>query len=129
MNHLLWANTRLGYVALRAGNLPEARGTFANTVQMFQKDQFTEGVIYTLEGMASINVLVNKNDQAAHLIGWADAMRKQIDNPRPFLEQADIDQIIVACLAKMGEVAFSDAYDEGQKMTLDEAVTYARGED
>jgi len=25
----------------------------------------------------------------------------------------------------MGEVAFSDAYDEGQAMTIDEAVAYA----
>jgi hypothetical protein len=33
--------------------------------------------------------------------------------------------MIAACLAKMGEIAFSDAYDEGQKMTLDEAVAYA----
>jgi hypothetical protein len=36
-----------------------------------------------------------------------------------------MDKIIAACVAKMGEVAFSDAYDEGQKMTLDEAVAYA----
>jgi len=36
-----------------------------------------------------------------------------------------VDKIIAACLTKIGEVAFSDAYDEGQKMTLDEAVTYA----
>jgi hypothetical protein len=43
----------------------------------------------------------------------------------PPLEQADVDKVIAACIAKMGEVAFSDAYDEGQKMSLDEAVTCA----
>jgi len=36
-----------------------------------------------------------------------------------------VDKIIAACLAKTGEAAFSDAYDEGQKMTLNEAVAYA----
>ena len=61
---------------------------------------------------------------AARLIGWADA-REQMKDRRPFLEQADVDQIIGSCLVKMGEVAFSDAYDEGQAMTLDEAVAYA----
>ena len=121
----LWSDVRLGYVALHEGNLPEARGIFANTAQMFQKDQFKEGVVYTLEGIASLNNLAGKPDRAACLIGWADAMRKQIDNCRPLLEQADVDKIISACLAKMGEVAFSDVYDEGQKMTLDEAVAYA----
>jgi len=36
-----------------------------------------------------------------------------------------VDKVIAACLAKLGEVAFSEAYDEGQKMTLDEAVAFA----
>ena len=42
-----------------------------------------------------------------------------------FFEQADVDKIIAACIAELGEVAFSDAYDEGQKMSLEEAVAYA----
>jgi hypothetical protein len=62
---------------------------------------------------------------AARLIGWADALREQIKDRRPLLEQTDVDQIIASCLVKMGEIAFSDAYDEGQAMTLDEAVAYA----
>ena len=44
------------------------------------------------------------------------------------LEQADVDKIISACVAAMGEVKFSEAYEEGGKMSLDEAVAYALGE-
>jgi hypothetical protein len=40
-------------------------------------------------------------------------------------EQANVDQIIAACLARMGEVAFSDAYDEGKQMTREQAVASA----
>jgi len=58
------------------------------------------------------------------LIGWA-ATGEKISDKRPYLEQADVDKVIAACLAKLGEVAFSEAYDEGQKMTLDEAVAFA----
>ena len=47
-----------------------------------------------------------------------DATRKEIHDTRPRLEQADVAKVIEACLTKMGEVAFSDAYDEGKKMTL-----------
>jgi len=39
-----------------------------------------------------------------------------------------VDKIIAACLAKMGEAEFSDAYDDGKKMTMDEAVELALGE-
>jgi len=52
-------------------------------------------------------------------------VREKLSDPRPPLEQADVDKIIAACLAKMGEAAFSEAYEEGQKMSLDEAVEFA----
>jgi hypothetical protein len=41
------------------------------------------------------------------------------------LEQEVVDRISAAHIAKIVEIAFSDAYDEGQKITLDEAVAYA----
>jgi hypothetical protein len=83
------------------------------------------GVAFALEGMAGLFIATEKPEHAARLIGWANEMRLKLDDPRPNTEQADIDKIIAACLAKMGEVAFSDAYDDGQKMTLDEAVALA----
>jgi len=120
----LWARVHLGYVALREGNFNEAYRNFAETAYNFQNDHNIEGVIFTLEGMAGLYVATDKPVIAARLIGWADAARKEIGDRRPLLEQADVDKIIAVCLAKMGEVAFSDAYDEGQAMTLDEAVAY-----
>ena len=68
--------------------------------------------------------IAGKTEMAGQLIGWSDALRERIGDPRPPLEQADVDKIIAACVTKVGEAAFSDAYDEGQKMSLDEAVAY-----
>jgi tetratricopeptide (TPR) repeat protein len=127
--NVLWHRTNLGYHALREGNITEARDLFAKTARNFQHDKDTGGVVFTVEGMASLYIAVAKLEYAARLVGWADATRKKIGDARPPNEQADVDKIIAACLAKMGEVAFSDAYDEGQKMTLDEAIEYALEED
>jgi hypothetical protein len=69
--------------------------------------------------------MVGKAELAARLIGYADAMREKIKDPRMPLEQADVDQTIAACLVKVGEARFSDVYDEGQTMTPEEAVTLA----
>jgi len=124
----LWPRVRLGYVALREGNLTEAQRLFAESTRDFQKNEQHSGIVFALEGIASLYVAINKPDFAARLIGWADATREKIDDARPPIEQADVDKIIAACLAKMCEVAFSDVYDEGQKMTLDEAVAYALDE-
>ncbi|HJR81089.1 MAG TPA: BTAD domain-containing putative transcriptional regulator [Anaerolineales bacterium] len=121
----LWVRVRMGHVALRAGRLDEAHEILAETACDFHKDDYKIGVVVALEGMASLYSMVDKPDRAGRLIGFADAERKKIKDTRPNIEQADVDKIISACLAKMGEVGFSDSYDEGQAMSMDEAVNYA----
>jgi predicted ATPase/DNA-binding XRE family transcriptional regulator len=121
----LFIRTQLGYLALCEGNLTEAYHVFSETIQNFQKDHNLDGAAFTAEGMAGVYVVMDRLSIAAQLIGWADAMRKKINDTRPLLEQAGVDKIIAVCLAKMDEVAFSDAYDEGQKMMIDEVVALA----
>jgi tetratricopeptide (TPR) repeat protein len=121
----LWARVRLGYVNLHEGHLTEALNIFAETAREFQKNEYKIGVVFALEGTAALYVAIDKHEYAARLIGWADATRKEISDTRPFLEQADVDKIIAACMVKMGEVAFSDAYDEGHAMTMEQAIELA----
>jgi len=121
----LWTCAYLGHLLSRQGDIIPARDVLAKTVQEFYRDKSEIGVAFTLEGMAEVYTAEDQPEHAARLLGWADAIRKKVNDERPGLEQADVDKIIEACLAKLGEVAFSDAYDEGQRMTLDEAVAYA----
>jgi tetratricopeptide (TPR) repeat protein len=126
MNYL-WARVRFGHVVLRLGNLHEARAVLIETAREFQNDNFVIGVVFSLEGMAELYVAIGKPECAIRLIGWADATRKRIDDMRRRIEQADVDKTIAACIAKVGEIAFTETYQEGQKMTLDEAVACALG--
>jgi non-specific serine/threonine protein kinase len=121
----LWVKLRMAYVALRSGNLAEAHQLLRETAYEFAEDGYTVGTLFALEGMAGLYIALGKPVRAAPLIGWADALRVKIKDPRPNIEQADVDKIIAACLAKMGEEAFSDAYDEGRKMSLDDALAFA----
>jgi tetratricopeptide (TPR) repeat protein len=121
----LWVKLRLAYVMLRSGNLAEAHRLFKETAHKFAEDRYTVGALFALEGMAGLYTVLGKPAYAARLIGWADTIRVRIKDPRPNIEQADVDKIIAACLAKMGEVNFSDAYDEGKNMSLDEALLFA----
>jgi hypothetical protein len=124
----LWADVRLGHVALQAGHLTEARQMFNKTAQEFARGSNTIGVVFALEGMAGFYVCVGNFAASARLIGWADAERARIRDPRPNLEQAAVDKMIAACLTKIGEELFADAYDEGQKMSLDEAISHVLAE-
>jgi predicted ATPase len=121
----LWVKLRMGYVALRSGNLAEAHQLLRETAYEFAEDGYTVGALFALEGMAGLYIALGKPIRAAPLIGWADAIRVKINDPRPNIEQADVDALMAACLVKMGEEAFSDAYDEGVKMSLGEALAFA----
>ena len=126
-NNYLWYLAVLGHLSVHHGQTARAREIFFETTQEFLKDENIVGVCYSLEGMAGLFVATDRPEVATRLIGCADTVRKKINDLRPRLEQADVDKIIAACLANMGEVALSDAYDEGQKMSLDGAVEYALG--
>jgi hypothetical protein len=115
----------MGIPALRAGKFEEAYSIFAEAAREFTKDSYTIGSAVALEGMANFYVITGKPERAARLVGWGDAVRKRVGDRRPAIEQTDMDKLISACLATMGEAEFSDAYDEGGKMQLHEVVAYA----
>jgi tetratricopeptide (TPR) repeat protein len=121
----LWSRVRLGYVALREGHLKEASHTFVECAQEFKKDKNIIGVVFTLEGLAGLFSETDSVVRAARLIGWADSTREKISDSRPLLEQADIDKIIALCIQRVGKAQFSNAYEEGKKLPLEEAVTFA----
>jgi tetratricopeptide (TPR) repeat protein len=123
-----WAKLRLGYVALRSGNLTEAHRFLKEAAYKFEADGHTVGIMSALEGMAGLYSAVGKPDYAARLVGWSDSFRLSRSDPRPNIEQADMNTLIASCLANMGESAFSDAYEEGQNMSLREAFAFAFAE-
>jgi tetratricopeptide (TPR) repeat protein len=124
----LWSRVRLGYVALREGNVDEASHTFGECTQEFRKDRNIIGVVFAVEGLAGLFSETDNFVRAARLIGWADSTREKISDRRPLLEQADIDKIIALCTKRMGRAQFSEACNEGRKMSLEEAITFALGE-
>jgi hypothetical protein len=71
--------------------------------------------------------MTRKPEVAAHLIGWSDATRKEIGDPRPRIEQTDLDRDIAAIKAKIGAAAYEIAYTTGQALCLDEVVALASG--
>lgn len=120
-----WAYARMAFTLLQEGEIAKAREKFEMILQKFHQDDNVIGVVYTLEGFASLHLNQGQPERASRLIGWTDFTRDKIGSHRPPMEQADIDKWIAACLALIGESVFSDAYDDGKKMSTAEAVTYA----
>jgi predicted ATPase/Tfp pilus assembly protein PilF/DNA-binding XRE family transcriptional regulator len=124
----LWITVRFGYIALIKGNVREARETFVRSTEAFQTNKDKLGVVFSLEGMARLFVFIGNSKIAARLIGWADAMRKDVTELRPRVEQNEVNKVVAECNSKLGEAAFTDEYLKGQGMTLIEAVELALNE-
>jgi predicted ATPase/DNA-binding XRE family transcriptional regulator len=121
----LWARMRLAYVAVREGNVAEARHLLDNAVSAFQATENPFGLSFALEKVAALHVISGRPKAAASLIGWADATRERIGFARPPLEQEQLDEDIAAIQAATGLPDYEAAYLAGRNLSLDKAVALA----
>ncbi len=124
INHY-WVVTNLGYALLGQGELERAYRTFDDSQQHFQLSGSKIGVVYALEGLASLAVAKGHMERAARLFGWNDSMRETLDDRRPPVEQASVDRDLATIRTQLDEAAFSAAYAAGKTLTLEEAVAEA----
>jgi tetratricopeptide (TPR) repeat protein len=123
-----WPRARMAYAFAAEGNYRQARKNFEVCLQQFrQNNGFASliGVVFTIEGLASVYVKTGRLELATRLFAWTDAMREKLNNRRPPVEQGDVAKDITVCIEKLGEAAFSNAYQEGKTMAIEEAMAYA----
>jgi tetratricopeptide (TPR) repeat protein len=121
----LWARARIAYVTLCEGNVKLAQQLLTEVIENFYADHNKSGVTYTLDKLASLYVMTDKPEVAAQLIGWSDATRKEIGDPRPRIDQDESERDIAAIKTKIVSAMFEAAYHAGQEMTLDSIVAVA----
>jgi tetratricopeptide (TPR) repeat protein len=121
----LWSKAQLGYVYLREGEEECAQETFAEVQQRFREMGSKIGVVYALEGLASLAVQQHEWERAVRLYAWADATRTTIGDQRPPVEQTEVDRDYTTLRAQLSDEAISTATAAGQTMTMEQAVVYA----
>lgn len=119
------APVSLGYVALREGDTTLARNLFEKRLQRFRDTGEKKGIVYTLEGSASLAVAQNHPKQAASVFAWADGRRKTIGRARLAFEQDWVARDLAAIHAQLDEAAFAMAQAEGRAMNLQQIIAYA----
>jgi hypothetical protein len=83
------------------------------------------GSVYTIEGLASLNVNQKRFESAARLFAWADAMRNQIGDHRPLIEQNSVERDLVVIHSKVTDSEFEKFSAEGRAMTVEQALALA----
>jgi predicted ATPase/DNA-binding SARP family transcriptional activator len=124
-----WSQTFLAYTDLRQGDAARAREGFEDCLRQFHEAGVTIGVVFAIEGLASLFVTQGQFERAARLLAWADATRESLGEPRPAVEQADVDRDLNAIRAQLSETAFSAAQVEGRTMPVEGAIEVALAAD
>lgn len=124
----LWTLVNLGYAVLRLGDLTRAYVLFAEAIREFHTGPapLTIGLAYALEGMASLAVQMGQAERAVRLYASSDAMRDEVLDRRPPVEQDDIDREFAAIRAVLDEAAFAAAWAAGRALSLEQVVAEAR---
>jgi len=121
----LWTLANVGYINLREGNLVQAREMFSLSIQQFQKANNLIGIVYAVEGLASLHVKQGQAERAAQLFAWADAKREEIGDQRPPIEQASVDRDLAVIRSKLNRDDYAKVSAERSTMTIEQAIAIA----
>ena len=121
----LWTQIYMGYALLRQGEIGGARERFETGLRGMQKADLVIGMVYAIEGLASLHVTQGQIERAAQLFAWADAMRAKIGDPRPPIEQASVARDLRVIHSGLQEASVDRLTALGQNRSVQEAVALA----
>ena len=122
---ILWAHVKMAYTVLRQGDIQQARKMFDNSIRHMRTAGLMIGLVFAIEGLASLNVNQGQLERAARLFAWASAMRDQIGDYRPPIEQTSVERDLAVIHSKLDDNEFTRLSAEGQAMTVEQAIALA----
>jgi predicted ATPase/DNA-binding SARP family transcriptional activator len=116
----------LGFIALEQKNLPEAENRFKQAFEEIQTVKYTSGLPDCLYGLAGTAMLQGNLPRSARLFGAAQGLAETFGAPthEPAL-LAIIERNLAALRLRMEPAALQKAWQEGQQMTLQQALAFA----
>ena len=118
----------LGTVALRQGDHIRAEQLYKESLEQCRQLGEKWLISLCLEELAGVACLQGEYTRAARLWGADETIREAIGATVRALYRADYDHGLAAAREALGDTAFTSAWGEGRKMTLEEAVAYALDE-
>jgi non-specific serine/threonine protein kinase len=115
----------LGYVVLRQGDYERATALFEESLFLAREVGSKDRIALCLEGLAEVAEAKGQQERAARLFGAVEALSEAIGFAMPSFIRVDYDRSVAAVRAGLGEEAFAKAWEEGRKMTVEEAVQLA----
>ena len=118
----------LGDIARMTDDIAGATALYTQSVIRYQAASNTRGIAECIESIALIAHMQRQWERAARLLSAAAALRETIGAPLPLVDRAAIAGALAPTRAALGAEPFATAWAAGQAMSLEQAITEARGE-
>ena len=118
-----WAD---GAAALLRGQPEEARGPLHHALTLQINHHLRTDAIDTLEAVAELQLLSGRAEPAARLLGAGERARTELELARVPPREEHFAELHARGVALVGADRFASALQEGRRLTLDDALAYAR---
>jgi hypothetical protein len=117
--------SELAHVLRENGELDEPLAIYRDLLPKWKELGHRAAVAHELECIAYILARKNDPQPAARLLGAAETLRKSIESVPTAIEQIEYENEVAALREKIDGFAFAKAWGDGQKLTMDEAISLA----
>ncbi|HXG77414.1 MAG TPA: tetratricopeptide repeat protein [Gaiellaceae bacterium] len=114
--------------ARRAGRLADALSLQREALRIRVEQGDAIHVADTLSRIAAVLAASGDVRTAAKLLSWSIAANQELGMDTPLYQQTRNDETLEAVRADLDEAPFAEAWDEGRRLSLDDAVALALGE-
>ena len=119
----------LGLVAYREQDTELATSRFEEGLLIASEISARLEVAQCLEGLAMVACAKGRFQPSCILLGFSEQLRGALGTPLSTAEEIDYERCLSEIRAELSDDQFSDAWDQGQKMSLEDAAAYALGGD
>lgn len=124
--HLSAALTTRARVAIARGAPEQAKQDLHDALAHAADVKAQLGVPDILESLAALAGDVDSHQEAARLLGAADAIRRRTGEVRFKTYQAAYDTALVSTRTALGQNDFDERWSEGAALSIDEAIAYTQ---
>jgi hypothetical protein len=113
--------------ALRDGRLEDARAMFEESFRIDLDMGFSMMVAVDLVRLAAVSTAEGDPETAARLLARANALREEVGYSEELWMTEEREQGLASVRSTLHDATFASAWDQGLRMTLDDAVGLALG--
>jgi predicted ATPase/DNA-binding XRE family transcriptional regulator len=123
--HIANTDINLAHLALSGGNPSSAEPLLVEGLRLFREMNDKEGISEGLEGMARLASINGQLERSISLFAAAAALREHHSVPLPHFVRTSYDDIVESLRCQMSHEDFTDAWQHGQLMSVEQAADHA----